>query len=131
VAPSVKLKVLLNSMTQMNVDSGWQRNVRCFSSKPTSWEWENENGEWKLYPDALQRLLGACSECGVSERVIEAAGRQYKVDFIAKTQTNTETGVGRNIRSTPGKIQYISLYSTAFICLLAMCCLCFYGDLAL
>ena len=67
------------------------------------WEWQDEHGKWSAYSPAVQRLLGACQTCGVSEWKIEAMGRQYKVEIGAgpsglSVQTNVETGVQRKVR---------------------------------
>ena len=100
VAPTVKLNIALSSMTQTNVATGWQRNVRCHSSGCGQWEWQNEQGVWNIYSPGLQRLFVACAECGVSEREIECGGRSYKLDLVAKKQINVETKVERKIRVT-------------------------------
>ncbi len=98
VASTVKLNISLSSMTQTNVATGWQRNVRCHSSGCGQWEWQNEHGVWNAYSPSLQQLLVACTECGVSEREIKCGGRSYKLDLTAKKQINVETKVERKIR---------------------------------
>lgn len=100
VTPTVKLNVRFSSMTQMNVNTGWQRDVRCRNSGRGQWEWEDEHGKWNTYSPIVQRLLVSCVECGVTEREIEAAGRKYKVDLTGKKQVNIETGVERKVRCT-------------------------------
>ena len=100
VTPTVKLNVRFSSMTQMNVNTGWQRDVCCRSSGRGQWEWEDERGKWNAYSPTVQRLLVSCAECGVTEREIEAAGRKYKVDLTGKKQVNIETGVERKVRCT-------------------------------
>lgn len=102
VGPTVKLNVRYTSMTQMNVGTGWQRDVRCRSSEHGEWEWQDEHGTWKPYSPSVQRLLVACAQCGVGERLLEAAGRRYKVDLVLRKQTNLETNVARKIRVNSG-----------------------------
>ena len=103
VATSVKLKVRFGSMTQINVATGWQRNVRCVPSRGSRaekgrWEWQDEHGKWNVYSPAVQRLLRACELCGMEEVEIEAQGRKYKVNIENKKQVNGDTGVERKIR---------------------------------
>lgn len=103
VAPSVKLKVRFTTMTQMNVSTGWQRNIRCVPSRGSreekgKWEWQDEHGKWNAYPPAVQRLLRGCGLCGVEGVEMEIHGRKYKVDIENKKQVNTDTGVERKIR---------------------------------
>ena len=105
VATSVKLKVRFGSMTQVNVATGWQRNVRCVPSRGSredkkKWEWQDEHGKWNAYSPAVQRLLRACELCGTELVEIEAQGRKYSVDLENKKQVNSETGVERTIRHT-------------------------------
>lgn len=98
VSPSVKMSIRLSSMTQMNIATGWLRNIRCYSSGCGQWEWEDEHGKWNAYSPVVQQLLVACAECGVCEREIEAGGRKYTVNLLAKKQTNIETNVERKVR---------------------------------
>ncbi len=107
VAPTVKLNVRFNSMTQMNVRTGWQRDVRCLSNERAEWEWQDEHGKWNKYSPSVQRLLVACQECGVVERKLEAAGRRYKVDLVLKKQTNLETRVMRKVRVSGGDGEWL------------------------
>ena len=85
VSDSVKLKVKFDSMTQTNVKTGWQRVVRCTSSKSDSrtvWEWENEDGEWVWFSPGHQRLLQACLACQVGSVSVEtSSGKRSRVDF--------------------------------------------------
>ena len=108
VSTSVKLKVRFGTMTQMNVATGWQRNVRCVPSRGSReekgrWEWQDEHGKWNAYAPPIQRLLRACELCGVEETEIEAQGRNYKVDLDNKKQINVDTRVEREIRHTSSK----------------------------
>ena len=52
VAPRVKMRARFNAMTQSNVSTGWQRDLRCVEDtpnyKPPIWKWE-ESGEWERY----------------------------------------------------------------------------------
>ncbi len=109
VTPTVQLNVRFNSMTQMNVASGWQRDVRCRSTDCKQWEWQDKDGKWKPYSPGLQRLLVACVECGVDERELEAAGRRYKVDLVLRKQTNLETSVVRKFRVSGGGGEWVVL----------------------
>ena len=107
VATNVKLKIRFATMTQMNVSTGWQRNVRCVPSRGSreekgKWEWQDEHGSWNAYPPPVQRLLRACELCGVEGAEIEAHGRKYKVDIENKKQVNLDTDVERIIRHTSG-----------------------------
>ena len=100
VAPSVKMKIRFDAMTQTNTKTGWQRNIRCVdtsSAAPdthTVWEWENDSGEWAWFPtQAHQRLLTACKVCQVDSVSVETAPRkQTKVDL---TSMNHEMGRGK------------------------------------
>ena len=103
VAATVKLKVRFATMTQMNVSTGWQRNIRCVPSRGSreekgKWEWQDEHRKWNAYPPAIQRLLKGCELCGVENVEIEAHGRKYKVDVENSKQINVDTGVERKIR---------------------------------
>lgn len=104
VAPGVQMKVRFGTMSQMNVTTGWQRNVRCVPASRGSreekgkWEWEDEHGKWNVYPPAIQRLLRGCELCGMEVTEIECRGRNYNVDIENKKQINVDTGVERNIR---------------------------------
>ena len=105
VATNVKLKVRFGAMAQMNMATGWQRNVRCVPSrgsreKKGKWEWQDEHGKWSSYAPSVQRLLRACELCGTEETEIEAHGRKYKVDLANKKQVNVETRVERKVRHT-------------------------------
>ena len=105
VAPNVKLKVRFGAMTQMNVATGWQRNVRCVPSRGSQeekgkWEWQDEDGKWNTYASAVQRLLRGCELCGVEETEIEAHGRKYKVNLMNKQQVNVDSGAERRVRHT-------------------------------
>ena len=105
VATSVKLKVRFGTMTQTNISTGWQRNVRCVPSSGSreekgKWEWQDEHRKWSAYAPSVQRLLRGCELCGVEEVEIEAHGRKYKVDLKNKKQVNVDTGVERKVRHT-------------------------------
>ena len=105
VGTNVKLKIRFGTMTQMNVATGWQRNVRCVPSRGSreekgKWEWQDEHRKWNAYAPPVQRLLRGCELCGVEEIEIEAHGRKYKVDLKNKKQVNVDTGVERKIRHT-------------------------------
>ena len=105
VATNVKLKVRFGMMTQMNVSTGWQRNVRCVPSRGSreekgKWEWQDEHGKWNAYAPPIQRLLRGCELCGVEETEVETHGRKYMVDLENKKQVNVDTGVERKIRHT-------------------------------
>lgn len=49
VAPGVKMKARFDTMTQANVSTGWQRDLRCIEGNasyvPSVWEWLDE-GVW-------------------------------------------------------------------------------------
>ena len=103
VTTSVKMKVRFEAMTQTNVGTGWQRNVRCVkaSSSSTSsknqsvWEWERDDGNWAAYSPVQQRLLNACKLCEVESVKIEAApGKWSTVDLKAMKQ---ESEVGDRV----------------------------------
>lgn len=101
VTPAVKINVRFSTMTQMNVATGWQRNIRCSTPRGDGcgkWEWQDENGKWNAYSPTIQRLLVACELCGCDEQEIEAAGRKYRVELVSKKQVNLETGVERKVR---------------------------------
>ena len=54
VAPGVKMKARFNMMTQSNMSTGWQRDLRCISSDhhyspPAVWEWGGDTDEWKKW----------------------------------------------------------------------------------
>ena len=55
VAAGVNVKIRFDNMTQTNVETGWQRSIRCLPSDTTSythsvWEWEEgEEDMWKRY----------------------------------------------------------------------------------
>ena len=112
VSSSIQMKVRFSAMTQMNVSTGWQRDIRCSPTGATKgkggiWEWQDENGTWNGYSSPTQRLLEACRLCGADKTSIEVAGRQYTVDLKAMQQVNEETGVTRNVQrvdesSSPG-----------------------------
>ncbi|CAI8050123.1 Poly [ADP-ribose] polymerase 2 [Geodia barretti] len=100
VAQSVKMKIRFDSMTQTNVGTGWQRNVRCASPSQsgspdtqTVWEWENDRGEWAWFPPAHQRLLHACKACHVDAVSVETTARKRsRVDLGSMTH---EMGRGK------------------------------------
>ena len=103
VASGVKMKVRFSSMTQMNVRTGWQRNVRCVLASGSGgsagvWEWQDENEKWNTYSPTIQRLLEACDLCGVEKREFEAAGRNYRINLSNKKQVNVDTSVERKVR---------------------------------
>ena len=100
VTPAVQLNIRFSSMTQMNVSTGWQRDIRCTlkGAGCDRWEWQDENGKWNAYSPTIQRLLVACELCGCSEQEVEAAGRKYHVDLVSKKQVNLETEVERKMR---------------------------------
>lgn len=89
VAESVKMKIRFDSMTQTNVKTGWQRNVRCAPSSrsdstdtQTVWEWENDRGEWAGFSQPHQRLLQACKVCQVDSVSVETTpGKRTRVDL--------------------------------------------------
>ena len=102
LSSGVQLKLRFSTMTQMNVSTGWQRDIRCLDTTGTSgegvWEWKDENGVWNGYSSQTQRLLEACQLCGVGKTSVEAAGRQYDIDLKAMTQVNEESGVERPVQ---------------------------------
>ena len=88
VAKTVKMKICFDMMTQSNVKTGWQRNVRCTPLRPgssdsqTAWEWENDCGKWAWFPPAHQRLLEACESCQVGSVTVETTpGKRSRVDL--------------------------------------------------
>lgn len=51
VTKGVKMKIRFRTMSQVNVTTGWPRDIRCIpigttNYKPSVWEW-NEGGVWK------------------------------------------------------------------------------------
>ena len=51
VAKGVKMKIKFRTMSQVNIATGWPRDIRCVPMgttdyKPSVWEW-NEDGVWK------------------------------------------------------------------------------------
>ena len=103
VSSSIKMKVRFSAMTQMNISTGWQRDVRCSPTGATKgregvWEWQDENGTWNGYSSPTQRLLEACHLCGVEKTSIEVAGTPYTMDLKAMQQVNEESGATRKVQ---------------------------------
>lgn len=106
VAPSVKMKIRFESMSQENVATGWQRSICCVSTSSSSpsnseavWEWENEKGTWMAYSPKVQRLLTACQLCGVDSAKVEGTGRRrYTVDLKAMKQRGQRGGQEMEVR---------------------------------
>ena len=106
VSTGVKMRIRFDAMTQTNVRTGWQRNIRCVSpptsspSPPSSgthnvWEWQSDDGTWTTYSPAKQRLLHACRLCSVEDVKIEALpGKMSSVDLKAMTH---EMGGGKKM----------------------------------
>lgn len=114
-------------MTQTNMTTNWQRNVRCTSNTDTTnatdstditnnttdttnttniadtsgggkWEWKDEHGKWTLYPPGVCRLLDACRICGVEEWEITAGGRMYRVELGEGSQGWGQVNVATGVR---------------------------------
>lgn len=107
VAADVKMKIRFDAMTQTNVATGWQRNIRCTLPTSTSggqsvfWEWEDSGGEWKAYSPTTQRLLHACKVCGADSVEVEVIpGKTCTVDLKALKQ-KMERGKKGNVRCRP------------------------------
>ncbi len=92
VTKTVKMRVRFETMTQMNVGTGWQRNVRCRPSPLSGtsevggvWEYHDSAKDvWVVFPEAVQRRLGACHLCGVGGvRVERCPGQWSQVDLKA------------------------------------------------
>ena len=104
VAPSVKMRVRFDAMTQMNVSTGWQRNVRCLppSGSLTTGVWEFHDvsrDHWTAYSPSTQRHLEACLHCGSENtRVETTSGQWFKVDVKARKQVSEETGESSKVR---------------------------------
>lgn len=100
ITPAVKMKIRFSAMTQMNVATGWQRNVRCLPQKVATsmtglWEFqENPTDPWTAYAAPVQRWLEACFLCGVGSlaRVEALTGKWFKLDFGKMKQVSEETG---------------------------------------
>lgn len=115
VAPGVKMKVRFPSMAQMNVSTGYQRDLRCVplddestDYKESVWEWE-DTGTWKRYPINTNRQLEAAFMCNVdkvgvsvamkpyttslhsNEMEDEASGRKWKIRRIDPDSTKNDT----------------------------------------
>lgn len=108
VTSEVKMKIRFDAMTQTNVATGWQRNVRCTLAPSTSspgvqsvWEWEDSGGEWTAYSPPTQRLLHACRLCASDSVEIEVVpGKMCTVDLKALKQ-KMEGGKRGNVRCKP------------------------------
>lgn len=108
VTSEVKMKVRFDGMTQTNVATGWQRNIRCTLSPSTSspgvqnvWEWEDSDGDWRAYSPATQRLLHACRLCGSDSVQVEMIpGKMGTVDLKALKQ-KMEGGKMGSVRCRP------------------------------
>ena len=125
VASKVTMEVCFRAMTQVNVATKWQRNIRCVSSSsPASssstsssssssasssassapegeavWEWEGEDGTWMAYSTATQRLLTACRVCAVESVKVEGdGGRVCVVHLPTMKQAGVRGGRKTNVR---------------------------------
>lgn len=106
VTKTVKMRVRFETMTQMNVGTGWQRNVRCVPSASSTCKvggaWEYHDGTrdvWTVFPEPVQRHLGACHSCGVDEVKVERApGQCCKVDLKALRCTDETSGKTDKVR---------------------------------
>ena len=51
VAPGVKMKARFETMTQSNMSTGWQRDIRCLgnNSEEPVWEWGRDNDGWNKW----------------------------------------------------------------------------------
>ena len=97
ITPAVKMKIRFTAMTQMNVSTGWQRNLRCLPQKATTGFWEfqeNPTDPWTAYSAPTQRQLDAYYLCGVGNvaRVEALAGKWFKLDVGSMKQVSEETG---------------------------------------
>ena len=109
VSATVKMRVRFDGMSQTNVSTGWQRNVRCIptsSSDPpgaaTVWEWLSEDGEWVIFSTANQRLLTACKLCSVESISIEMTpGNQNTIDLKAMKYEMGSGGKKLGVRCGP------------------------------
>ena len=110
VSKTIKMKICFEAMTQTNVRTGWQRNIRCVPPSVTpgpsggaqhGWEWENDGGEWTAFSPATHRFLTACQLCGLERVSLQLIpGNSNTVDLKAM---KCETGDGKTlgIRFTP------------------------------
>lgn len=105
VTPEVKMKIRFDAMTQTNVATGWQRNIRCTlapsASSPGVWEWEDSGGEWRAHSPATQRLLHACRLCGSDSVQVEVIPGKIGTVNLKALKQKMEGGKMGNVRCRP------------------------------
>lgn len=83
VAPRIKMRVRFAVMTQCNVSTGYQREVRCGDATSTGvWERQQEDGSWTPFNETMSRLLTAARVCGLDEITATEASDKILVNMV-------------------------------------------------
>ena len=106
VTPGVKMRVRFSLMTQSNVSTGWQRNVRCVVVSPTHheqgvWERQDNDGAWLGFSESTSRQLQAAQTCAVEEVMVSVGGKKCSVDLRVMEWEGEEEGKRRPVRCVP------------------------------
>ena len=118
---TVKMRICFEAMTQTNIGTGWQSNVRCLPSSVSTtnvclvWEFHDKpEDSWTAYSAPTQYHLEACYLCGVeSVKVESTAGMWCVVDLKAMKQVEERSGKTRKIRRSETIGDWIHFTSVA------------------
>ena len=105
VSPGVKMRVRFALMTQTNVSTGWQHDVRCVAADPVHqkqgvWERQDGDGTWVGFSESSCRQLQAAQLCGVEEVMVSVEGKSSHVD-LRVMEKEEEKGLRRPVRCVP------------------------------
>ena len=83
VAPGIKMRVRFAVMTQTNVSTGWQREVRCGRCDPAGvWERQLSDGSWTGFNGSACKLLTAARVCGMDKVTVTEGSNTMVVDLL-------------------------------------------------
>ena len=91
IAAGRKVRVEFAKMCQINMTTGWQRNVRCIPLDPTYqysqfWQWQDfDSKSWVLFDSALGRFLEAAMVLKASPVEVAIETNTFEVDVPGMT----------------------------------------------
>ena len=104
ISRGTKVRVAFSSMIQINLKTGWQRDVRCVSQSSSYeysdfWQWQpNGKTSWEMHPSAVGRLIEAAQVVGKPSQTISLQGSLHEVDLLGMTQKPCDGRTSQPIR---------------------------------
>lgn len=104
VAPGVKMAVRFASMTQTNMSTGWQRDIRCTLDESAGaigkWERQLSDGKWAGFGESASRQLTAARLCEMEKVIVEVGSKKCTVDMM-ELKCKEEGEEARCLRCVP------------------------------